>query len=151
MNGHGGHRASAGRKVGSKNVSKALRVGASLMAQSEKVKPEKVKPEKVEAAIVKLDEHESPLQILLDTMVLLRDKADELIRPHGSHVYVEEDDEGKVVARHGPMALRMMACQVAKEACPYLHARLSSVEASVKVSAYEASLLELAGDDAPVA
>jgi len=134
MSGRGGHRVGAGRKTGSTDGIKALRVGAGLAQARRK---------NTEAVVVGLDEDESPLRVLLDTMLLLRDKANELERPHGSHVYVEEDDEGKVIARHGPMALRMMACEVAKNACPYLHARLNSVTAEVRVNAFEDALLEL--------
>jgi len=140
MNGQGGHRAGAGRKKGSKNVVDERLVAAKAEARA-------IKRQSVKFAR-SVTESDTPLEVLLQMMLKWRDMADELDAPGSpSSVHVEMDDNGKTVARLTPTALRQMACEAAKSAAPYMHARLSTVEASVKVSAYEASLLELAAED----
>jgi len=99
-NGHGGARPGSGRKPGS--VTRKTR----------------------EIADRAVETGSTPLEVMLETMRLLREAAF-----RGSAPDVEK---------------LVQAAAVAKDAAPYIHPRLSSVEAQVAITGHEAALAELA-------
>ena len=99
-NGHGGPRPGSGRKPGS--VTRKTR----------------------EIADRAVETGSTPLEVMLETMRLLREAAFRSSAP----------DVEKLV----------QAAAVAKDAAPYIHPRLSSVEAQVAITGHEAALAELA-------
>ena len=121
--GRGGHRENAGRKIGSTGKLVAERRVAAKAAA-------KVLVKKGEAIAEKLGEQDTPLEILVESMLLLRDQA-RILEAFG--VTPESTD------------LRLQAVEVAAKAAPYMHAKLANIEANItgKMSVYEASLLEL--------
>jgi hypothetical protein len=115
--GRGGARKGAGRKPGSANVK--TRAIADKAAQ----------------------EGITPLEVMLDNMRFAHNEAGALLAKllSGGAEPTEAFDALKELLRY-----RGMAQEAAKDAAPYLHPRLSSVEMNAKVTTHEASLDDLA-------
>lgn len=92
---------------------------------------------------------QTPLELMIACMNYLQREAIRCER-EGTVMIDGSGDARKVF---GPTTLRLMACEVASKAAPYVHPRLAQVEAKVKgeLSIYEASLRALAGDVQPKA
>ena len=123
----GGKRSGAGRPKGSPNKNQAV-----LRDYAQKV-----------AAGEGLD---SPLETMLVTMRHLH----ALAIKHDRNKTVHIEGEGDNAKVYTPIQLWLMAAEAAARAAPFVHPKLASVEANVtaKMAAYEASLLELAKDEA---
>lgn len=122
---HGGKRIGAGRPKGSPNKNQAfLREYAKKIALGEGL--------------------DSPLDMMLETMRYLRAKAIE--HEHANTVLIA--GEGADVKAYTSIQLRLMAVEVAARAAPFVHPRLTAVEANVtsRIGLYEQSLLELADE-----
>jgi hypothetical protein len=76
----------------------------------------------------------TPLEVMLKTMRALVAKAE--------RVAAEGPEEGDRIV--SPLQLLVEASAVAKDAAPYMHPRLSSVEMNATVSTHEAAIDELA-------
>jgi hypothetical protein len=113
----GGKRPGSGRKPGSKN--KSTQVIEALAAD----------------AIIKGKEGLTPLEIMLDTMRLIYERA----LAHDSETIVNEK-------RLTPLDLALLAVDVAAKAAPYVHPRLTTVDMGKKTTENAAELLsELLG------
>ena len=123
----GGKRSGAGRPKGSPNKNQAV-----LREYAQKV-----------AAGEGLD---SPLETMLATMRHLY----ALAVKHDRDKTVLIEGEGDNAKFYTPIQLWLMTAEAAARAAPFVHPKLANVEANVtaKMAVYEASLLELAKDEA---
>lgn len=142
---HGGVRPGAGRPKGSKDKQGAESKKAAIAA----ARVLKAKGYEIAAKVI---EGMTPLEVLTETMLRLRDAAIECEQKQIIAVDADQDakdDKGNVKV-YTAVELRLLACEQAAKAAPYVHAKLQAIEANVnhKLSLYEAGLLELAADDA---
>lgn len=143
MTPRGGKRPGAGRPKGSK-TQKTPQQRAVAMAAAARLKA------KGEEIAEKVTERMTPLELLTESMLALRDAAMACEQAKAVAVDAEDGEDGKPKV-YSAVALRVLACEQAAKAAPYVHAKLASIEANVtgKVSLYETALLELAAQDVP--
>jgi hypothetical protein len=128
----GGAREGSGRKKGSLNKRSAI-----IAAVAEK--------------IAAGEEGETPLEVMMETMRWLRNQAVATEKSKAGVMLDEAGDGSTPIKVYTPLQLRMMAADVASKAAPFVHPKLSNIEANVKgkLEHYEQSLLELDGAAKP--
>ncbi len=141
----GGARPGAGRPKGSKDKKNATQKKIALAAATV------LKAKGYEIAARVAHEKMTPLEVLCESMHKLRDAAIECeeLKIGVADADDEAKDEKGLQKIYTAVQLRLLACDQAAKAAPYVHARLQAIEANVsgKISLYETGLLELAGDE----
>lgn len=121
--GRGGRREGAGRKPGKANEKTRL--------VSERILEERLASNK-----------KQPLEVMLDNMEFALNEAGDLMK---KIIEMKPGEEGGMDALKSLLRLRSMAQECAKDAAPYVHPRLSSVEHSGSLAvSHEQALAALA-------